>query len=480
MASKTLLVAHREYLDNVRTKTFWLGILILPLIFVIALGIGTVMSKTKKTQVYTVADFTTAQVAAEVEAAARSGILLDILQGELAKTLPDDHPALAQLQNVSPSMLEQSLALMPAEAREQLEAALQKRKEKYRHQSLADLGLADAPREQLLASLNEKVRQGELFAYFVFDNDPVAALDGLAYVSENQTDTDLGNWYGSAATRVIQQKRIQLAGIPPATAAHIRERVNFVAKKPAAGAAAETVTKEEKANKLAPVVFVYLLWIAIVTAAQMLLTNTVEEKSNRIIEVLLSSVSPRELMSGKIWGIGATGLTLVASWVVFGLLGVWIAPKLVPELAELNLLGIVGDPLYIASFLGYFLTGYLLFAAMLVALGSVCNSLKEAQNLLQPVFLLLMIPLFAMVPVVQEPNGLMARVFTYIPIYTPFAMMNRASGPPPAWEYVATTAVILVSLFLAFRAAGKIFRIGVLMTGNPPKLKQILGWLREK
>jgi ABC-type Na+ efflux pump permease subunit len=115
-----------------------------------------------------------------------------------------------------------------------------------------------------------------------------------------------------------------------------------------------------------------------------------------------------------------------------------------------------------------------------VAIGSVCNSLKEAQNLLQPVFILLMIPIFAMIPIVQEPNGVMARVFTYIPLYTPFAMMNRASGPPPAWEYAATTALILVSLTIAFKAAGKIFRVGILMTGKPPKLKEILGWLREK
>src|SRR5262249_4406405 len=155
--------------------------------------------------------------------------------------------------------------------------------------------------------------------------------------------------------------------------------------------------------------------------------NTVEEKSNRIIEVLLSSVSPGQLMSGKIWGIGLTGLTITASWVVFAVVGLLVAPLFIKKLDEFHLMDVVGDPLYLISFLGYFLTGYLLFAAILVAIGSVCNSLKEAQNLLQPVFLLLMIPLLAMMPVVQEPNGLMARVFTYIPLYTPFAMMNRAS-----------------------------------------------------
>lgn len=480
MANKTLLVAQREYLDNVRTKTFWLGILSFPLIFVIAIAIGWVMSKTKKTQVYTIADFTAARLGSEVEAAARAGIVLDIFQGELEKVLPADHPARLQLANVSPEMLDKGLAMMPADARSQLDAALVARKEKYRFTSLADLGLADKSREELMAALNERIRDDRLFAYFVFDKDPVAKLDGLAYVSENLTDADLRKWYANASTRVIQAKRIQQANIPAETARHLRETVSFVPEKPGEGAKTAAVEKGDEANKWAPVAFVYLLWIAVFTAAQMLLTNTVEEKSNRIIEVLLSSVSPSQLMSGKIWGIGATGLTIIGSWVVFGLLGVWIAPKLVPAFGELNLLSIVGDPLYLISFVAYFLTGYLLFAALLVGLGSVCNSLKEAQNLLQPVILLLMLPLFAMIPIVQEPNGLMARVFTYIPLYTPFAMMNRASGPPPPIEYAITSVMILASVWIAFKAAGKVFRVGVLMTGNPPKLKEILGWLREK
>jgi len=303
--------------------------------------------------------------------------------------------------------------------------------------------------------------------------------EGLEYVSNNLTDDDLSSWYSDAVTQVVRRARIAEASISPAVAEGIQEHITFKARQVSATGKTEDVNKEERANKFAPMAFVYLLWIAVFTAAQMLLTNTVEEKSNRIIEVLLSSVSPGELMSGKIWGIGATGLTMIVSWALCGLIGVKIGTQLVPKFAEWNLAAIIGDPLYLASFVGYFLTGYLLFAAILVALGSVCNSLKEAQNLLQPVFILLMLPLFAMFPIVQEPKGLMARVFTYIPIYTPFAMMNRASGPPAWWEYVITTVEISVSLFVAFKAAGKVFRIGVLMTGKPPKLKEILGWLRS-
>jgi ABC-type Na+ efflux pump permease subunit len=85
-----------------------------------------------------------------------------------------------------------------------------------------------------------------------------------------------------------------------------------------------------------------------------------------------------------------------------------------------------------------------------------------------------------MVFVTQEPNGTVAKVLSFIPLFTPFTMMNRAGGPPETWEYVATSVLLAVSIWFAFVAAGKVFRVGVLMTGNPPKLREILSWLREK
>ena len=99
---------------------------------------------------------------------------------------------------------------------------------------------------------------------------------------------------------------------------------------------------------------------------------------------------------------------------------------------------------------------------------------------MQPVIIILIVPLIAMMFIVQEPNGIVAKVMSYIPLYTPFTMMNRAGGPPEVYEYVITGIIMVVTTWLAFRGAGKIFRIGVLMTGKPPKFKEIIGWLREK
>jgi ABC-2 type transport system permease protein len=508
MANKTLLVAQRELLENLRTKTFWIGILAFPILISISMGAGWVLSKFKEQQKYAVVDLSAQQIGSRIERQARSGDFQSIarllaknkdlqgplveLQRELAPQLeamtPDAEAPEAQTKDLKPQVpaevqerIAQWFQNLPATEADAFVRSQSSRLSaaKYRFASLDSLGIADLAPEEQEKKLSELVNTKKLFAYFVVGKEPDRNLDDFRYVSNNFTDNDLRSWYGNAATKVVQDLRIKTENIPTAVATRLREEVSFKEKKVTVTGETEDVKLADKAGGFAPMAFVYLLWIAVFTAAQMLLTNTVEEKSNRIIEVLLSSVSPLELMSGKIWGIAATGLTIIGSWVIFALIGVWLAPKLLVGM-DLSWTAVIGDPLYLISFVVYFFFGYLLYAAILVGLGSVCNSLKEAQNLLQPVFILLVVPLVSMMFVVQEPNGTVAKVLSYVPLFTPFTMMNRAGGPPEVYEYVITGILLIVSVLIAFKAAGKVFRVGVLMTGNPPKLREILSWLREK
>jgi ABC-2 type transport system permease protein len=502
MANKTLLVAQRELLENLRTKTFWIGILAFPILIAVSLGAGWLLNRFKETQSYAVLDRSPQQLAAAIEKRARSsdiaefarvlstsqnlrGAMLD-LQQELGPELTKVAPSGPSTQPAHvPEELQARLfkwfqELPPGEAESLAKSQSSLRSAaKYRFQSLAALGIDSLPVAEQEQKLDEFVKTKRLFAFFVIGAEPEQTLDDFRYVSNNFTDNDLRNWYAAAATHVVQDLRIQSAKIPKDVASRIQERVSFRERKIGEGGRQEDVKLKDKAGGFAPIAFVYLLWIAVFTAAQMLLTNTVEEKSNRIIEVLLSSVSPLQLMAGKIWGIAATGLTIIGSWVACALLAVWIAPKLLVGV-DLSWTAVVGDPLYLLSFVAYFFFGYLLFAAILVGIGSVCNSLKEAQNLLQPVFILLIVPLVSMMFIAQEPNGTVAKVLSYIPLFTPFTMMNRAAGPPEVYEYVITSVLLVASVWLAFKGAGKVFRVGVLMTGNPPRLKEILSWLRER
>ena len=191
------------------------------------------------------------------------------------------------------------------------------------------------------------------------------------------------------------------------------------------------------------------------SVVQMLLNNTIEEKSNRIVEVLLSSVTAGELMAGKLIGIAGVGMTMLLAW-MGSLLGIlhWQAG---PEAEFANkLLEVVQESGLLMVFFGYFLMAYLLYSGIFLAIGSVCNTIKEAQNFMGPVMLLMMVPLLTMMFIPKDPNGTLATVLSWIPIYTPFVMMNRAAADPPMFDMVGTTILGIVSIVVVIWLAGKI------------------------
>jgi ABC-2 type transport system permease protein len=256
-----------------------------------------------------------------------------------------------------------------------------------------------------------------------------------------------------------------------------RTRIQFATFDPTKAEGDERVSIADTMRKWAPVGFVYLLFIAIFNTVVMLLNNTVEEKSNRIIEVLVSSATPGEIMMGKLMGIAGVGLTMLGAWVL-SLLGVlmWFAGPAVEWAGPL--LDVIRSSGLLPLFAFYFVGGYLIFAGIFLAVGSLCSTVKEAQNFVGSAVVLLMVPLFTMVFVAQEPNGTLATVMSWIPIYTPFVMMNRAAADPPAFELWGTGILMAVTAIGMLWLSAKIFRIGILRTGQPPRLVELFRALR--
>ncbi|SPE60813.1 conserved membrane hypothetical protein [Verrucomicrobia bacterium] len=253
----------------------------------------------------------------------------------------------------------------------------------------------------------------------------------------------------------------------------------FVSLNPKKEAGQEAINSTDVVKQWAPSGFVYLLWLSLFVIIQMLLNNTIEEKSNRIIEVLLSSVTPGELMMGKLMGIAAIGLTMVGAWMValFGILS-WKAGG-ASEMAS-QLLVILKATNLIPLFALYFLMGYLMYAAFILSIGSVCNTIKEAQSYMGLLTVVLMVPLMTMTFIPRDPNGPLARILSWIPLYTPFIMMNRAGADPPRLDMIGTFILLLATTALALWMSGKIFRIGVLRTGQPPRIVEMLRWALRK
>ena len=537
MNKKAYLVARRELVENMRTKAFWIGILVFPVIITLSIMVPMWLEKAKEAREYAVIDNSGWLLEAVEERATMPDlekVFREALERyrkggdsfeELPESLQDTARGLeeamkwaggqqlgnvpeeereAKQQEIEETLLGEVAAMIagitgpegamirsmaPAETIEGLIALQESIRTWWTNlppEEASEYGSRLAKGRYVrvdvdtsdIEKLNRMVEEEEIFAYLIIGEDPVEGNDGFKYVSSNLTDEDLLQWFSRLSSTVVREKRLEQKEIDQATATWIQKSVRFDARKVGEGGVEEEVDTQDKVRQWAPPAFVYMLWIAVFTVAQMLLTNTIEEKSNRIMEVLLSSVSPLELMTGKIFGIAATGLCVIGSWVFFLILAVKFVPQMMGANLDFDLAAIVTDPVYIGAFVVYFFLGYLLYASLLVGIGAVCNSLKEAQNLMMPVTIMLMIPLFAMMPIAMDPNGSLARILSFVPTFTPFVMMNRAAGPPATWEYVATTILLLVTIAAAFWAAAKVFRIGILMTGKPPKPMEILRWIK--
>ena len=226
------------------------------------------------------------------------------------------------------------------------------------------------------------------------------------------------------------------------------------------------------AKMLIPAGFMFLLWVSVFTSANYLLTTTIEEKGSKVMEVLLSALSPMQLLGGKL--LGQAGVSAVMLLMYGGL-----------ALVGLNV-GRMGDVVPAMHFVWagvFFVMAYCMVATLMVAVGSAVSDLREAQSLVGPVMLLLMLPLMLWFAIVEHPNGTLAVVTSFTPPAIPFVMILRlttASEPVPHWQVAASIVVGFASAFGMLWAASRIFRVGILLQGKPPSLRELLRWVRYR
>lgn len=497
---RSLLVAQRELLENARTKGFWIGILMMPIMLVLLGVVPMLVESTREAKQFAVIDksgWLLDEVRRQIEISDLSVLLSRA--GAQTSDVPDAFATLSealdgadQIQAAAAKILNPSANTgfdLPDAAGEVIERHGSEMADFWRDLSPMEKAALSPgistnrlvmvqPEDSGLANLNDMIQEQRLFAYFIIGSNPVETDEGLKYVSNNLTDRDLLNWFTALVNERIREERLNQADIDEATAAWIAEPVSFEGLQISREGQEQQVGTQDIVRQWAPVVFVYLLWISILLNTQMLLTNMIEEKSNKLIEVLLSSISAIQLMAGKIIGIALTGLIIIGAWGLMAMFFFILLPSMIGLNIPLDLTSVISDPVFIGSFFVYFVLGYLLYAAILVGLGSVCSTLKDAQNLMLPVQLVQVIPILVMIPIGRDPNGTLAQIMSYIPPLTPFVMMNRAAAPPTTFEYVVTTALLIGSIALVLWLAARVFRIGILLTGKPPGFMEILRWFR--
>jgi len=224
------------------------------------------------------------------------------------------------------------------------------------------------------------------------------------------------------------------------------------------------------ARMVTPGFFVMMLFLGIFISSQSMLTSVIEEKNTRVIEVLLSAMTPFQLMAGKVLGLVSLGLTVIFVWCG----GAFIA-------AVIAGLGNYVDLSDLHIFLLYFLLGFFLISSMYAAIGAACNTIQEAQSLMTPLMLLVMTPMFLVAPIINSPNGTIATVGSMFPLTSFLVMPIRMAADPDIsrLQIWGSLAILTASVPAVMWIASRIFRIGILMYGKPPSIRELARWVRQ-
>jgi len=328
------------------------------------------------------------------------------------------------------------------------------------------------------AMLLRRIRDEKINGYLVIP-EGVLTSGSAIYRGDNATNFRVSVLLTQALNGAALQARAVDAGIPSASVANLLQPVVKVIARHDTGRG-ETTSGE--ASFLVGVVVFFLLYMAILFYAVNVMRSVLLEKTSRVVEIVVSAIKPRSLMLGKVMGVGCVGLLQLAIWGSIALLLVSFRAQI------LGLFGITGssvtmpplDAADVVVILAYFALGYFFYAAMYAAVGAMVNSDQEAQQLQTPLMLLLIMPALCIQLVANAPRGGVAQALTQIPFTSPMLMPMRYLLGGATWlEIAVSLAILLVSNAAAVIIAGRIYRVGILLYGKRPSLREVARWLRH-
>jgi ABC-2 type transport system permease protein len=329
--------------------------------------------------------------------------------------------------------------------------------------------------EELRLELSDRVRREEVFAFVEIPGD-VLSPEGVArvrYHSDHPSYEALPNWLRTTINRAILNERFRTAGVDRGTAARLTRQAPFdqlgLFDRDTEGGVTEAQHVDPVRAFALPGVMLALMYITIMSSAPQLLNSVVEEKMSRISEVLIASVTPFQLMMGKL--IGCAGVSVLLALIyIGGGLGVAAYYGYASAVA----------PGMLAWFALFLLMAVFIFGSIFVAIGAACTDLKDSQNMMTPVMLLVMMPMFAWAAILRAPDGTLAIGLSLLPTAAPFLMMLRiALQPgPPLWQVLLSVAIMAAFTVFCVWGAGKIFRTGLLMQGKSATIPEMIRWVR--
>ena len=518
---KRLLIARRDWRETVRTRGFWLAALLGPVIGLVFIVVATVVAVSSFTSVgrYAVVDQSDG-LALEVEQRLLgidvSAFLIELKE----KPVPDNADVDVEILNEIKELFNDGQSVH--EVREMLIKPLRAeldgddsvRAERVAEDfakwwkanrefiqdfssniSFSKFTLAGRVGTTTEEQAQEWLEQQAILGYFIVPADLLDREEPgeATYVTRNFLKDDLRDWYRNHLSFVVKQRKLDLIQLEATDAVWIQQNVAFNVRQVSddgvggdsqTGDASDTadVEAEDFVQRGAPIAYGYVMWFLVFYSTFALLTSVVEEKATKLVELLLSTVTPSELMDGKAMGVLFVIATTLGIWVgglaIIGLLGVGVMPADLQEQVQ-SIIGAIFNPYYIAHFIFYLTTGYMFFGALLGAIGSVCSNIREAQSLAAPISMLMIVPIVVVYAVIIDPNSLAASILSYIPPFTPFVMMFRAADHPDLVTYLLINIWFLLWVVGARYLSRRVYTRGILMESKPEGFRQLAKLVRR-
>jgi ABC-2 type transport system permease protein len=319
----------------------------------------------------------------------------------------------------------------------------------------------------------QRIEAGEISVILVLPQDIVDGGE-ITYLSRSVSEMDLIQSIRRRVNDEVNQIRLRHAGLDPGQINELTRRVGIKTIKIQKGKETEKGVGQEFITSF---IFLMILYMTILLYGAGVMRSVLEEKTSRIIEVLLSSSNSFSLMMGKIFGVGSAGLVQYGIWSLMSFGVFFIASASAPQFME----QVTVSPDTFFFFALFFVLGFFQFATLYAAVGAMCSTQDDVQAMSAPVTILIIIPFMVSFMVINNPTSDASQILSMIPFFTPMLMFLRVTlVAPPAWEVIMAIGINLIAILFFVWVSSKIYRVGILLYGKRPTVPEIVRWMKYK